>query len=514
MTPPTVVYKTNYVAITPVSPAIAEHIPGVRLNGPSAVAPFDAAEVLLTRMGLHANKPDPVPDEGSINVTGLYGQLRNYQKDAVRLLCRKLRLDGGHLLADDMGLGKTVQTLATWEGLGRPYPLLICCPASVRRTWANELRKWLPQEQPLIAETGAQLAKADSKTRILVTSYTLASTKIPPAFTPHMIVLDEAHLLTGRRAERNRDIADMAKCASYRLALTGTPQWSRPRDWWQLLHILFGYRFGNANEFDYAYCNAFINKWGGKDNKGISRADEFKTRIAHVMLRRVKSDVAKELPPITRQVKWVPSTATAKRASEAFVLGNLKLYHALESTLVEKIEVTVGAMVEAGKSLVFTWQRAHAEELWRQAMKAGVQCRIITGADSHAQRNNVIEQAAKNGDSIIATIDSVGTGVDGLQHVADTVIFHALDYVPIKMAQAEARLHRIGQQRPVTSVFIAMQDTVDEQVLLTIMDKLEQWNQLTGDEGAQSMAVALAGSQRSDEALVADILEAFSDDTK
>lgn len=404
-----------------------------------------------------------------------------------------------------MGLGKTVQTLATWDALLRPWPLLICAPASVRPTWKAQFKRWLGMDATVVT-SGKKAAALTKEDKVVVTSYDLVK-KLAAAFVPQMLVLDEAHLLRGRMADRSNHLLQLAQMTSYRLALTGTPIWSRPRDFWMLLKILFGYRFGTADDFDYAYCAAYQNQWGGKENKGVSRPEELKLRLSYVMLRRLKEDVASELPPLTREIRWVPQgkDKAAAKALEAAVLGQLHFSDALNATLDQKVDAAVEAAQEAGKFLMFTWQKRHAELLHEKLNAAGYPCELLTGDYTTAERQLAIERAKKSGASVVATIDSSGTGVDGLQDVASTAIFHALDYVPIKMAQAEARLHRLGQQNPVTVIYVALEDSADQFVVNTIVEKLDQWKATMGSDSTSSMGDTLGapGSDHEAKALAA-----------
>jgi SWI/SNF-related matrix-associated actin-dependent regulator 1 of chromatin subfamily A len=287
------------------------------------------------------------------------------------------------------------------------------------------------------------------------------------------------------------------------MALTGTPIWSRPRDFWMLLKILFGYRFGTADEFDYAYCAAYQNQWGGKVNTGASRSEELKLRLSYVMLRRIKEQVATELPPLTRVIRWVPAIKAAKQALEAAVMNQLHFSDALNATLDAKIDAAIEAAQSAGRFLLFTWQKRHAEVMHEKLNEAGYACEILTGDYPEAERGAAIARAKQSGASIVATIDSTGTGVDGLQDIADTAIFHALDYVPIKMAQAEARLHRIGQKNPVTVIYIALEDSADQFVVNTVVEKLDQWRATMGNDSTSSMGDTIGAPATSDHAQAA-----------
>lgn len=466
-------------------PALIEHIPGLKAYGGNIVGPVDGMAVLAQR-STYAGFPDAasvysLPDPLQPPLAGL----RDYQLGGIARLVGNLRRDGGALLADDMGLGKTVQTIGTWLALGKPVPILVVAPASVRRGWIREFKKWAGVEATLV-ETGAQAKQVTRATQVVITSYELVK-KLNPDFTAHMLVMDEAHLLRGRMAGRSNTLLEVGKLASYKLALTGTPMWSRPRDFWMLLKILFGYRFGTADEFDYAYCGATVNQWGGKENKGATRLGELKLRLPYVMLRRTKENVASELPSFTRVIRWVPALKLATKSLEAFALKQGSFADALNATLDAKVDAAIEAAMSAGRFLLVTWQKKHAEILHERLNEEGYPCEIITGDYSHAEREAAIDRARASGASVVCTIDSTNAGVDGLQHVASTAIFHALDYVPIKLAQMEARLHRIGQSQPVTAVYLAMEDSADSFVVQTVLDKLDAWKATMGNDATAEM---------------------------
>lgn len=498
--------QTGITWKTHCDPALAEFVPGVKMYGSTASGAVDGMAVMAHRAkvsGVPAPADWYVPRNA--HPPAIDG-LRDYQMDGIRRLVGNLQRDGGAILADDMGLGKTVQTIATWNCLRRPVPLLVVAPASVRATWRREVKKWADLDAVLVT-TGKQAAAVPKDAKVVVTSYEL-SKKLGPQFTPHMLVMDEAHLLRGRTAGRSQHLLDLAKQTSYRLALTGTPLWSRPRDFWMLLKILFGYRFGTADEFDWAYCGAFVNQWGGKENKGATRLDELKMRLQYVMLRRTKEEVSAELPPMTRQIRWVPATKEAKKATEAHALGQLAMVDALKATLAAKIPAAVEAAQSAGKFLLFTWMKAHAREIAEQLTEEGLDVEVLTGDESQVEREAAIARAQQRGASIVATIDSSNAGIDGLQHVADTCIFHAIDYVPIKLAQAEARLHRIGQTNPVTVIYIAMEDSADQFVVDTVVEKLDQWKGTMGNDSTAKMNDTLAQQNAAhDSAALAAIYE-------
>ena len=475
-----------------------EHIPGLHVvnQGTTIKAPFDA----LAALALRNPKFDTPPRKqtlGAIKPEGLHtdARLRDYQRAGTSIVVNRLRTDGGAILADDMGLGKTLQTYAIWDALNRPYPLLVIAPASVRRGWVKEAEKWLGVKARLV-ETGKQAENTMPGEGIVITSYELVG-KLPLSFAPHMVVIDEMHLMRGRRTKRGDAILERTRCASYRLALSGTPMWGRPKDLWMPLKALFpDYRFGTADAFDYAYCAAFVNKWGGKENKGVSRSDELKERLGYVMLRRTKGSVGDQLPSLTRTIRWVPAEKKATQALQAFALGQLRLTDAIEATLQEKLEPVVDAVTECeGHAIVFTWQKKDVFKLEQLIEDEGFKVVAITGEMTHAQRAAAVEQAKKDQCCVVATIDSTGTGVDGLQHVASTVIFHALDYTPIKMAQAESRAHRLGQSKGVTALYFAMENSADRLIIEKVVDKLDAWRETMGKDQTADMNDVMSAPQ-------------------
>jgi SWI/SNF-related matrix-associated actin-dependent regulator 1 of chromatin subfamily A len=490
-------------------PVAIEHIPGLKAYGSTVVGSVDGMAVLAERLKLEA---PPTPGElyvpRNASPPAIDG-LRDYQLDGIARLVGNLQRDGGALLADDMGLGKTVQTIGIWNCLRRPQPLLVVAPASVRRGWIREFAKWAGLEATLV-ESGKQAASLTGKEPVVICSYDLVK-KLSDAFVPYMVVMDEAHLLRGRMAGRSQSLLSICKLAGFRLALTGTPMWSRPRDFWMLLKILFGYRFGTADEFDYAYCGAKVNQWGGKENKGATRLAELKLRLPYVMLRRTKEQVASELPSFTRVIRWVTGTKQATKSLEAFALKQLSFADALNATLDAKLDAAIEAAMSAGKFLLVTWQKKHAEILHEKLNEEGYPCEIITGDYSHAEREAAIDRARSTGASVVCTIDSTNAGVDGLQHVASTAIFHALDYVPIKLAQMEARLHRIGQSQPVTAVYLAMEDSADSFVVNTVLDKLDAWKATMGSDATADMGDTMGAPnmKRSEEEALAAIYAAM-----
>lgn len=486
-----------------------DNIPGLRWweDTCTATGSRDALAVLLHR---YNHKHGDWAGEIAITPGVLaIPNARPYQNHGVAWLIAHLKADRGALLADDMGLGKSMQTLKTWSNLGKPQ-LLISCPASVRNSWAKEVRKWYYGE-PQVITSGKEAASADPDWPITISSYSLVE-KLPPRMEIQFLAIDEAHNIRGRGAKRSRRLLQFGASADYRLGLTGTPMWSRPRDMWMLLHTLFpGYRFGTAEDFDFAYCGAYVNKYGGRVAKGATRSEELRLRLAQVMLRRTKAEVKNEMPSLTHQVRWVEGTPAARRVFEAAALRKISMTEALQSTLETKMDAAVECAKEAGKFFMVTWLKKHAYELHRMCQEEGLSVELITGDTQAKERDAIISKCVQTGSSIIATIDSCGVGVDGFQHVASVGISHHIDYVPLKTMQVVSRLHRLGQKEPVIWNHIAMEDSVEVQVLDTVLSKLNQWEGTMGADDSVDMRRVLNDVAKDESEALAAIYAAMED---
>jgi SWI/SNF-related matrix-associated actin-dependent regulator 1 of chromatin subfamily A len=479
-----------------VAPGVFE-IPGVKFDGMNSrfTGTIDGIAAVAKILGSPELPPKAVLSQIDIE---LKKDLRDYQKGGVITLLGRLKQYGGAILADDVGLGKTRQTIETAENLGGRT--MVVCPAFVRETWRDEIQKWNAGTVAVLGPGTSKQTKKEwedaKEAWWIITSYELADRAYDAGFTkgvPTLLVMDEAHCLRGRFTQRNKRLTDIAAMARYRLALTGTPMWSRPRDFYALLAILLGRTFGSRGQFDLRYCGAHINQWGGWENKGATNTDELKLRLSYYMLRRTREDVLKELPSLTRQVVWVPPSKEAEQAFHHAIVSKTAgaVPAALQACLEAKIDAALDYAEQAKKFILFTYLKTHAHQMAKMLMEQReTPCVCITGDMTHAARKAAVTQAQSQGWGIVATIDSLWQGVN-LQGVANIGIMHTLDYVPVKMVQAEGRIHRMGQKLPVTWVYLACKDSMDALVIRTIVDKMDQLRQVMGADNGQELRNSL-----------------------
>jgi SWI/SNF-related matrix-associated actin-dependent regulator 1 of chromatin subfamily A len=482
------------------------HIPGLRVDmtkGRVEGYP-DAVAVAAKRLGAMPTRPlEPAlnPSEDP--------KLRPYQRMGIRQMAGIMQQMGGCLLADDMGLGKTVQAIKVAKVLVPDGRVMVVVPGSVRETWRDDLTKWGETDFAIVTPLATKADKAEWEkartSRWVVCSYELADRTWDHAFgdaPADVLIVDEMHMVKGRsRGSKRTQRADALETAAmqvqYKLGMTGTPIWDRPRDLWRQLRILFGSTFGSSWDFDHAYCGAFLDDHGALNNSGATRGDELKLRLSYYMVRREKKDVLKDLPPLTRQVIWVDPTTFAKSRFIAFQMSmaGASIHDAIESTLNGKMETVFELAKQLKKFVVFTWMKKHAREMAKVLTEQhDTPCVAITGDMTVAQRSQMIKVAIENGWGVVATIDSVGTGVDILKRVSSTAIVHAIDFVPQKMAQAEARLHRIGQENNVHIIYVAMKESIDTILVNTVVQKLDAVISVMG-KASQGLRDELAANE-------------------
>jgi SNF2 family DNA or RNA helicase len=329
-------------------------------------------------------------------------------------------------------------------------------------------------------------------------------------------VLDEAHRLRGRDSKRSATLASIAPLCSYKIAITATPSYNRPKDLWQLLDIVLPGYFGSRWDFDKRYCGAYPGKWGGLEypKSGSFNAEELKMRLAHYMIRREKYEVASELPPMTFQVRWVDATSEARKvfAQAQLNIGKKTLHDAVVATLKGKVEEAITLAQESRRFLLATWQKTDARAI-HHILNADkdTPCALITGDMPTAKRADTIREARARGQGIVATTDSIAESLN-LQGVASVGILHALDWTPLKLAQLFARLHRLGQVDPVIWYLVAMRDTVDQVIIDTQVAKLDQYRGIFGTKSHRGMRHALADEvalEKAERKALAELYEAM-----
>lgn len=436
----------------------------------------------------------------------LKGTLRSYQHEGVNWLHFLERRSFCGILADEMGLGKTLQTLA-WLQLDRideengGMPSLIICPTSLVENWREEAAKFTPNLKVLTLHGADRHRKWKNveKSDLVITSYALMRRDIEKhlEYNYSVAILDEAQHIKNRSTQ-NAVAAKKIK-ANHRLVLTGTPIENGVADLWSIMDFLMPGYLGHHKDFREYYELPILN--GGAD--GEHAQSKLRRKLHPFLLRRLKKQVAKDLPPKIERVApckltqdqhkvYTQLLEDSKHKISQMVEKNgfnksrmeilktllrlrqtcnhidlLKLEDVKSKHPSAKMELFFELLDEALDSkhrvLVFS-QFTSMLAILREEMEArDMKYCYLDG--STKDRQDVVRKFNKD-HSIPVFLMSLKAGGTGLNLTgADMVIHFDPWWNPAVEDQATDRAHRIGQKRTVYSVKLITKGTVEEKVV-------------------------------------------------
>ena len=428
------------------------------------------------------------------------GKLLNFQKEGLDFL---LKSSGNALLADEMGLGKTVQTLAYVASEKQTFPLLVVAPLVTLKNWEREIEKFLKKksrngriiesESPSVTLIRTGKSRDLPKTDIYVINYELLFKRNDDLSKVGIktLVCDEVHNLRSKTTQKYKSIKKLAALPSvcYRIGLSGTPIYNRGSEIWPIIDILKPGLLGSFKEFCEYFC--YVNDKGKAivlENKRASLRNELQK---HVMLRRKKSDVLKELKDKVRYKEVISSdtdfyleeldkiwkrlekeqkdaeTAFSKSASyhraiqsERQIAGLAKLSHVINF---------VKNIMEIEESVVVFCHHKVIHKLLNENLQEFSPVSIIGGQSDNLRQDQIDKFQKGESKLMIAGIRAGNVGINLTR--AKYVIFAELDWSPAIHRQAEDRLHRIGQKNTVFAYYLIGNGTLDDHVANILVDK-------------------------------------------
>ncbi|KYF65776.1 helicase, partial [Sorangium cellulosum] len=422
----------------------------------------------------------------------LTATLRPYQRRGVDWLTFLRDAGLGAVLADDMGLGKTLQTLCAVRGR-----TLVVCPRSVVHNWADEIRRFRPGLRFAIYH-GARRA-LDPAADITLTTYAVLRNDVEllAAQAWDVVVLDEAQAIKNPDSQAAR--AAFALRAELRVALSGTPVENRLDELWSLLHFTNRGLLGGRS--------AFQDRYGRPIAEGAAGvAAELRQKIRPFVLRRLKREVAPELPPRSEMVLYCEleeaerelyeavraatrKDVVARLAEGASVMAALEALLRLRqaachpalipgssggdagpasrttpsSKVMRLLEALEECVADGHKALVFSQWTSLLDLVEPHLAAAGIPFNRLDG--STRDRAGVVGsfQSAGGPPVMLISLKAGGTGLN--LTAADHVFLLDPWWNPAVEDQAADRAHRIGQHRPVMVHRLVAKDTVEEGIL-------------------------------------------------
>lgn len=407
----------------------------------------------------------------------------------------------------------------TWQN-----PVLVVCPNALRGTWRDEIEKWIGDDEVQVIDgknPAARKRQATENARYFVVNW--EKIRLMPELANKnwsAVIADEAHRAKNRNAQQTKALWKLK--APIQLALTGTPIMNSPDELWAILRWLRPEQYTGFWPFHYAYVDEYQTRYGAVMT-GVKNADQLRFELADKLVRRTKADVLKDLPPKTRTHVPVDLTPTQRRmyteVEDSILLDIERLWKEahgadedgnVDEARIERIEKAIkqaaidgnpaplvtlipngaarttrlrqiastpallggpddSAKLDAAVEIirdnpgnpfvVFTWFKDTARILAERLAKGKPAVRVgtIAGDDDPDPVKDAFQQG--DIDVVVCTIAKGGVGLTLTR--ADTAIFVERDWVPAINTQAEDRLHRIGQENPVSILVIEARDTID-----------------------------------------------------
>ncbi|KAM9850478.1 SWI/SNF-related matrix-associated actin-dependent regulator of chromatin subfamily A-like protein 1 [Aulostomus maculatus] len=467
----------------------------------------------------------PEADLSSID-SSITSSLMPFQKEGVNFAVFK---QGRLLLADDMGLGKTVQAICIAAYYRNEWPLLVVAPSSVRYTWAEAFRRWLPSLSP---DSINVVMKAKDNLRsglVNIISYDLLSRmdKQQPGNHFSVLIMDESHFLKNMKTARCKAALPLLKAAKRVILLSGTPAMSRPAELYTQILAVRPTLFPRFHEFGMRYCDAKQMTWGW-DYSGSSNLGELKVLLEEcLMLRRLKSDVLSQLPSKQRKVVTVTidgistrTKAALSAAAKELAKGHhnkkeekevlLLFYNHTAEAKLQAIMEYITDMLECGreKFLVFAHHKLVLDHITTELVKKNVNHIRIDGATPSFERQQLCNRFQLSNKTCVALLSITAANMGLTLHSADLVVFAELFWNPGVLIQAEDRVHRIGQTSNVNIHYLVAKGTADDHLWPMIQEKMKVLEQVGLSESNLS-ANALRASFHSKDQNQRTITEMF-----
>ena len=411
---------------------------------------------------------------------------------------------GRCILGDDMGLGKTVQTLAATELLARERGIervLVVTPASVKYQWETEIRKFTVRDVQIIDGTVEQRrAQYRQPTFYRLINYEQVVRDLDElnAWQPDLIVLDEAQRIKNWESKTSRAVKKLR--SRYAIVLTGTPIENKLEELYSIVAFVDDRRLGPAFQFlsDHRVLDA--------DGKllGYRNLDSIRDRLGPILLRRTRREVLTQLPARTDKIVYVEmadeqrgpyadNQATLARLLQKKYLGEVDRRRILAcvtnlrmlcgstflldketnvSPKLDEMNELLGELLDQGESskvVIFSQWEIMLRLAAEVVAKRGLGHAVLHGNVPGPERRKLLDRFQNDADCrVFLSTDAGGTGLN-LQS-ADTVINLEVPWNPAVLEQRVARVHRMGQHRPVQVFDLVMRDSIEERVL-RVLDK-------------------------------------------
>lgn len=416
-------------------------------------------------------------------------KLRDYQIEGIQWMNFIFKFNLGGILADDMGLGKTLQILVyLFNNYKQWEKVLIVCPTSLVSHWEIELQNKISNEY--------------DKTGIYIISYDNIRKNAASNTRYDYLILDEGHLLKNRKTILYSKIVGIN--ANHKIVLTGTPIHNSVNDIYSLFNIVIPGYLGDEKEFTKKYKFKITEKTFNNKNYIEEKMQKLHKKILPFILRRLKMDVLKDLPP--KIIKDVILTMNEEHK---------KIYNSITNTLVDKeinystakhhlailkdilkaashpmhfsktesitstktialfdiINMCGGFENMRNKMIIFFQNKKTLDIVYNELKENNINLRVLSNDTKYNEINNnktdinIIANEFNNSDATILLSTTLLGGLGLNLTMVNIVVFYEHDWNPFNDLQAMDRAHRLGQKKIVNVIRLIVKDTIEEKVM-------------------------------------------------
>jgi len=417
------------------------------------------------------------------------------------------------LLADEMGLGKTVQAIRGLDRI-RARTAVVICPSVAKINWSREFEMWEREKRDLFIAN--KLSDRPKPGQTLICSFDYVTENFRDLILNYpkwdALIVDEAHFLKGLDTKRTMSVMGkngLSRHASRVWLLSGTPAPNNAGELWVMLYT-FGVTKLSYSAFINRYCHVRQTKFGLQVSTARKEnLNELRGLLSQIMLRRLKKDIMKQLPPLTYSYTYVeagkvdleilptfshyfiPEDKTDKLREDLKKQARL-CYEVLENVsggFDNKLRVLQGIAhsistlrrylgLQKCDAVIELLKRELEENPDRQIVIFAIHRDVIEtlkqglwdfrphtlyGNTPREKRQKHIDNFQKGKCRVfIGNIAAAGTAIT--LTAAHHVVFVEQSWTPGENAQAVMRVHRIGQEHPVSVRFVLLAGSLDDRV--------------------------------------------------
>ncbi len=427
--------------------------------------------------------------------------LRGYQIDGIKWLYTICKCDLGGILADEMGLGKSIQTIYLIKELlkeDKNSKFLIVCPTALVFNWVNEFNKFGSEINVKVlvgAKDSRKKILKDSSVEVFITSYGVLREDIEMYEGSQFRVcfIDEAQNIKNPNAGITKSVKQINALTKF--ALTGTPIENSISELWSIFDFIMPGFLSNLSKFNSRY------RFGEIDEEADKKLTNLNQMIRPFIMRRLKNDVLKDLPPKMENNIYIDLGENEKKlyASEIkrvqkemeemleysdFNKSRFQILSLLtrlrelcidpklvyenykgESLKIENLVKVVKEIILNGHKILIFSSFKSAFQIVREKLKENdISYYTIDGSVSGKKRQELVDKFnSDNTNVFLITLKSGGTGLNLTS--ADVVIHLDLWWNPQAENQATDRTHRIGQTKTVQIIKLIARGTIEERIL-------------------------------------------------